>query len=353
VKKVLFACGGTGGHIYPAVALAKELKSRETEIEVFFGGRKSGMESEKIPGLFTFFGIDAYPLKRGKIVENLKLPLRLYKSISDAKMILKQQGIDCVIATGGYVTLPFLLAAKWLKIPYYLQEQNVYAGITNKIAGKWAKAVFVPNEDCVKWFPQTECLVSGNPVRQINEEELIKPKEYNGFDKVVLILGGSQGARGVNQKVDQWIEQKNEKTLVYWQSGALEYQKYYDKYVERNDVQVVNFIEGIYSYMKFSDVVVSRAGASTIAELNVLGKGALFIPYPYAAENHQEENARSLERSGAALVELESNKNFDVLLNQLLESESMSKNLDAHSLELAKPNASKYIIDVISEKEGF
>ncbi len=351
MKKVLFACGGTGGHIYPAVALAEKLKSLRPEIQVEFGGRKEGMEKDLLASEYSYHGIDAYPLRRGKFLENVTLPYRLLKSLLQAKKILKDHQIESVIATGGYVTLPYLTAARLKKIPCYLQEQNVYAGIANKIAGKWAKAAFVPAEDCKKWFSATECVVSGNPVRNVPEQNLNKPEEYNGFSKVLLVLGGSQGARGINLKIEAWLSEKPKDCLLVWQTGKVDFEKYQSVYGAREDVQIKTFIQGIYSYMKYADVIVSRAGASTIAELNLLGKGALFVPFPYAAENHQEMNARSLQKMGAALVELESESTFNSLVSQLLESKEMRENLDRASANLSKPNAAEEIVQHILARE--
>ena len=351
--KFLVSCGGTGGHIFPGKALAKEIETLNENFKTVFGGRKVGMEKD-ILAEEEYRGIDAYPLKRGSIVQNLFLPFKLLSSYFQAKAVVKREAPKFLLTTGGYVTLPFLFAARSLNVPVYIQEQNEYAGVANKIGGRWAKAVFPPSDQCKKYFPSSECFALGNPVREIHPESLALPEEYKGYKNVILVVGGSQGAKGVNQKVSDWVKagHLDEDTLLFWQTGKWEYDALNSEFGQLSNVITTVFINDIYAYIKNSSFVISRAGASTIAELTVLGKAALFIPFPYAAENHQEANARELEKSNAALVELESENEFAQKIEKLKNKE-LRESMQKASLALGKPNATKDIARKILKLEGF
>jgi UDP-N-acetylglucosamine--N-acetylmuramyl-(pentapeptide) pyrophosphoryl-undecaprenol N-acetylglucosamine transferase len=340
--KFILACGGTGGHVYPALAIADELKLQGHTCG--FVGRVDGMEKRLVGERFPYFGIPAYPLKRGKLKENLTLPWRLAKSFSAAVQVLKREKPAAVIGTGGYVSLPTLVAAKWLKIPVYLQEQNLYAGIANRIASHWARKIFVVAQDAVQAFPSGKSLVTGNPTRAIPSElpapELFRAETFN-----LLVLGGSQGARGVNLKVQKALEQwKNDPSIrVIWQTGPSTLAEF-QHHEEPGKIQVSAYLDPIYPAIAHADLVISRAGASTISELLAFGKPAIFVPFPHAAEDHQTKNAMSLVRAGAALCEGESeNPELDIKVAKLRENPSTLKTMSIQSKALDVPGSAQTI----------
>lgn len=347
--KTLFVCGGTGGHIYPAVSLAEEFQTHGSE--VVFLGRSDGMEGKIVPKLFDFVEIKAYPLVRGSLSANLKLPVRLVSSIYGAYKRVKESGADYVIGTGGYVTLPVVLGSFLAGKKIYLQEQNAVAGIANKIGSWFASKVFVASEAALKEFPEGNGFNLGNPVRALPQaENLVKPKLFQDYSKVIMVVGGSQGAEGVNKKVAEFASKIPGDTLLLWQVGKRNFEKYQADYGDLKNVEVVDFINDIYSHMYFGDILISRAGASTIAEITCLGKPSILVPYPYATANHQEANARELEKAGAALVELESEKNEIWTKASVILKDSVKLNqMEKAAKSLGKPEAAKNIVKNILE----
>jgi UDP-N-acetylglucosamine--N-acetylmuramyl-(pentapeptide) pyrophosphoryl-undecaprenol N-acetylglucosamine transferase len=303
--KMLFACGGTGGHVYPAIALASELE--RVGGEAHFAGRNEGMESRLIGTRWPFHHVPAWPLKRGKIVENLRLPVRLVRSLLAARRMVREVAPDVVVGTGGYVSLPVMLAAAWMGKPIYIQEQNAVAGIANRVAGRWARRIFLAGAEGSESF-HVPVTVSGNPIRELPlPGSLQVPAEFASTGPKILVLGGSQGARGVNDRLlamKGYFASHTEQQWV-WQSGPQQFEEVRTAMGSLPHVHVVAFIPEVYAYMLHADLLVCRAGASTLAELTAMGKPSILIPFPYATGNHQEHNARALERAGAAYVELE------------------------------------------------
>jgi UDP-N-acetylglucosamine--N-acetylmuramyl-(pentapeptide) pyrophosphoryl-undecaprenol N-acetylglucosamine transferase len=311
LPKVLIVCGGTGGHIYPALAIADALKLQGVG-PIFFAGRKGSMEDKLITPNWKFESISAVPLTRGSILQNLTLPFKLAKSLLQARKVVARVKPTFVVATGGYVSLPIILAAGLAKIPVYLQEQNAVAGIANRIGAKFATKIFVTSEDAAKAFPQGKTSIQGNPVRALpSHGSLPVPAEFEGYAHKVLVLGGSQGAQGINQKIEATlahIAMRKDIALV-WQAGV----KNVDAIEKRSplppNVSLAGFLNPVYGYIDAADLIISRAGASTLAELLAFGKPSILFPFPFATANHQEHNARVLERAGACLVELDSDPN--------------------------------------------
>jgi UDP-N-acetylglucosamine--N-acetylmuramyl-(pentapeptide) pyrophosphoryl-undecaprenol N-acetylglucosamine transferase len=356
ITKALFACGGTGGHVFPAVAIAEVLHS-SFGVKVSFAGRAESMESRILKD-HTFYAIKAVPLKRGKLIENLSLPFTLPRSILSGLNAVSQSNADVVIGTGGYVSLPVLIGA-WLKrVPVYIQEQNSVAGVANKIAARFAKKVFVPSESVCKQLGIDKTEVTGNPIRGFDTSVIpVVPEEYqnSGTKKIVLVLGGSQGAKGINEKLYDSLDriENQDKYIVIWQVGAGNVSEYETKTAHCKNVLVKGFIDSVMGCMYHADLLVSRAGASTLAEVLVLNKPSILVPFPFATANHQEHNAREVENVGAAIVELESDANdlvnkIEKLIN---ENDKLLAMKEATKI-LAKPDAAQTIANRIMTMEN-
>ncbi len=355
MKKILFVCGGTGGHIFPAVAIANSLKKMGVE-EITFAGRKDSMEERLVAKDWPYEYISAIPLHRGPFLKNLALPFKLMKSISRAKSVIKKVNPDVVVATGGYVSLPIVLAAGKLGVPVYLQEQNAVAGIANKVGSRKAKTIFVTSEDAAKFFPAEKVQIFGNPVRELPaENSLARPEEFKAGKKAVFIVGGSQGAVGINNKIEESIRTitAQDDVCVVWQVGVKNVDAIKARLGDMPNVTVCGFLNGIYAYMKYADVIVSRAGASALAEILAFGKPSILLPFPHATANHQEHNARVVEKAGAALVELDAEENhlWDKVC-ELLKDENRLASMAAAAKNLGMPDAADQIAKVILEQEN-
>lgn len=354
-KKFLFACGGTGGHVFPAIAIAESLKKLGVE-NISFAGRKDSMESRLVSPHFDFDEITAVPLHRGSFMRNLSLPFNLIKAMQSAKSVLKKRKPDVVVATGGYVSLPVVMAAGLAKIPVYIQEQNAVAGIANKVGARVAKKIFVTSEDARKYFPNTETLVFGNPVRELPKmEELVRPAEFGEGTKSVLVVGGSQGARGINQKMEEALPEiaKRKDVSVVWQAGAKNVDAIRERISIPENVTLTAFLDNIYSYMGYADLIVSRAGASTLAEILSFGKPSILFPFPFATANHQESNARVLEKAGAALVELDGEPNgLWNKVERLLSNGEKLASMAEKAKSIGMPDAADRIAKIILDAEG-
>ena len=352
-KKVLFACGGTGGHVFPAIAIAQDLQKKGWTIA--FTGRAKSMEERLVRPHFDFYSAPAHPLVRGGLWQNFTLPFRFIHSLIQASQVLKASQADVVIGTGGYVSLPAILVAGIQKLPVYLQEQNAVAGIANKIGAKFAKAVFVSGSAAASSFAHPEIHPFGTPVREISSQNIgIKPELYQSYDKVVMIVGGSQGARGINTKLRNSLEKMGQRTntLWFWQAGKRELDLCKSEAAAYKNIIVTDFIDNIYQHMAHADVIISRSGASTLAEILLLGKTSVLIPFPYATANHQEANARAVEMCGACVVELESEPNnmIEKVLT-LLDNSELNKQMAEKAQNLGRPEAAQKIADYIHSQE--
>jgi len=275
-------------------------------------------------------------LARGSFVQNISMPFRLIASIWRARRVIRDIKPRFVVATGGYVSLPIMLAAGWCKVPVYLQEQNAVAGIANRIGARFAKRIFVTSEDAAKAFPLGKTRIQGNPVRALPQAgSLAMPKEYQGAQWKILALGGSQGARGINQKINESLDRisKRSDVALVWQAGVKNVEVFQKGNVPSH-VTVAGFLNPVYAYIDHADLLISRAGASTLAEILAFGKPSVLLPFPFATANHQEHNARVLERTGAALVELDSDPNdlwnkVEHLLDHPEELQQMAKQAKA------------------------
>lgn len=349
-KTVLFACGGTGGHVFPAVAIAESMRQRGVE-RIVFAGRPGSMEERLVTPHGEFVAISAVPLRRGGIAENLLLPPRLLASLARAWKVVGRVRPEFVVATGGYVSLPVVIAAGLRGIPVYLQEQNAVAGVANKVGAYFAKCIFVTSPDAARYFPVAKTQIFGNPVRALPKAgSLPVPAEFAGGKRNILVLGGSQGAAGINAKMENAIRRiaDSANVSVVWQAGA----RNQDAIVQRigvvDNLKIVPFLDNVYAYMVHADVIVSRAGASTLAEILAFGKPSILLPFPFATANHQEHNARVVEKAGGAWVELDAEP--DDLWNKverLLNSEDELRAMAECARKLGMPDAADRIAETI------
>ena len=355
-QSVIFACGGTGGHVFPAVALANNFEERGFATGFF--GRADSMEETLVSRDFTFYPINAVPLKRALTIENFFMVFRLILCVMKAYKLLKKVKPGLVIGTGGYVSLPTLLAAKLCKIPVYIQEQNSVLGVANKIGNKFAKKVFLASKNTIGIALSNRVLHSGNPIRTLDASEMNGlPDGFQKFEgkKLILVIGGSQGAKGINEKLEEQIEyiEKQDKFALYWQVGKRNEDLFKAKYPDVKNIEFTGFINNILHYMKTCDLVISRAGASSISEILTIGKASILVPFPFATANHQEHNARDLEKGGAALVELENESNEIIQkIESLIDDPETIKIMENNAIKLSMPKATEYIVDQILETEG-
>lgn len=349
-RTVLFVCGGTGGHVFPAVAIAESMRQRGVE-RIVFAGRKNSMEEKLVAAQWEFVAITAVPLRRGSIVENLLMPARLCASVLKAWRVVGNVRPDCVVATGGYVSLPVVIAAGLRRIPVYLQEQNAVAGVANRVGAFFAKKIFVTSEEAARAFSAEKVQIFGNPVRALPKQgSLPAPAEFSQGKRNVLVLGGSQGAIGINVKMENAVSRiaAAENVSVVWQAGARNHAAISGRVGSVPGLHLVPFLDNVYAYMIHADLIVSRAGASTLAEILAFGKPSILLPFPFATANHQEHNARVVEKAGGAWVELDSDP--DDLWNKverLLNDATTLQRMSQSALKLGMPDAADRIAEVV------
>lgn len=347
--------GGTGGHIYPAIAIATALKGRFPKAEFLFVGASDRMEMEKVPQAgFKIVGLWISGLQRSLSLKNLMFPFKVLVSLIKARKILKNFKPHMAIGTGGYASAPVLKAAAQIGIPYVIQEQNSYAGITNKWLAKKADGIYVAYEGMERFFPESKIILTGNPVREILTgfgSEKSKAFEYFGLSPqmpVLLVIGGSLGSARINQLIaekSEWLQDQGVQLL--WQCGKSYYKKY--ESLDSENVRVKSFVNKMDYAYAIADIIISRAGAGTISELCIVGKPALLIPSPHVAEDHQTKNALALVAKNAALLipETELEERFEIEFERLLSSVELRSTLSRNIKTLAKPNATENIVNEI------
>ena len=355
--KFILSGGGTGGHIYPAIAIANELKLQFPDAEFLFVGAQDKMEMQKVPQAgYEIKGLWIAGLQRKLTLQNLMFPLKLATSLLESRRIIKQFKPNVVIGTGGFASGPLLQAAGSAGIPTVIQEQNSFPGITNKLLSKRANAICVAYENLERFFPKEKMVLTGNPVRQDLIDIESKKDEaiaFYGLDpnkKTLLVLGGSLGARRVNQLIEKELQNMlSQDVQVIWQCGKLYFEDY-KKYNQQN-VRVVDFIERMDFVYAAADVIISRAGASSVSELCIVGKPVIFIPSPNVAEDHQTKNAQAIvDAKGAILLkESELDSQFSIVFEALMKDDGKQKQLSANIKKLAMPNATKVIVEEIKK----
>ncbi len=356
--RVIISGGGTGGHIFPAIAIANEIKLRYPTAELLFVGAEDRMEMQKVPEAgYRIEGLWISGIQRRLTPQNLLFPVKLVKSLWKARDILKRFMPDVVIGTGGYASGPLLQMANKMNIPTLIQEQNSYPGITNRLLAKGADVICTAYEDLDRFFPAEKTVLTGNPVRQDllqidqKREEALREFRLNPQKKTLLILGGSLGARKINELIaDNLKEFERHGLQLIWQTGSLYYESY-KKYIDQNHVRIFEFLKRMDLAYAAADLVISRAGAGTVSELCIVGKPVVFIPSPNVAEDHQTKNAMAIAARDAALVISESHldEGFGTLFFPLAQSEEKLRSLGENIRELAKPFATTRIVDEIEK----
>ena len=360
--KFIISGGGTGGHIYPAIAIADELKSRFPDAEFLFVGAQDKMEMQKVPQAgYPIKGLWIAGLQRKLTLKNVLFPFKLISSLWKSRTIIKGFKPDVVIGTGGFASGPLLQMANSMNIPTVIQEQNSFPGITNKLLSKKANKICVAYENLDRFFPKEKMILTGNPVRQdlidieSKRDEAITYFNLDPSKKTLLILGGSLGARRVNQLIEKELDFFTSLNVqIIWQCGKF-YLDEYKKYDLNNNqqpttsIQVLAFIDRMDLVYAAADFVISRAGASSVSELSIVGKPVLFIPSPNVAEDHQTKNAKAIvDRNGALMLkENELDEKFETVFSDLVADENLQKQISVNIKKLAKTNATGDIVDEI------
>ena len=354
---ILISGGGTGGHIYPAIAIANELKLRYPEANFLFVGAKNKMEMEKVPQAgYAIKGLWISGIQRKLTIDNVSFPFKMLNSLWNASKIIKNFKPDIAIGTGGFASGPTLIMANRKGIPTLLQEQNSYPGITNKLLGKNAAKICVAYDHLERFFPLDKIVKTGNPVRQDLLSIHSKIEEGKTFFKIdknkktILVLGGSLGARKINQLVESNLDFfKNQQVQVIWQCGKLYYEEY-KKYNTSEDIQVHQFLNRMDFAYAASDIIISRAGASSVSELCIVGKPVIFIPSPNVAEDHQTKNAKAIaDQHGAILVRENELETFPIIFETLIKDKGKQEHLSENINELALPGATTDIVNEIEQ----
>jgi len=365
-KKFIVAGGGTGGHIFPAIAIANAIKQLEPDAEFLFVGAKGKMEMEKVPQAgYKIEGLDIAGFNRSSLIKNIGLPFKLVKSFLQVRSIFKRFHPDAVIGVGGYSTFPVLKLAQGKGIPTFIHEANSFAGKSNILLGRNATKVFVATDGMEKFFPAEKLMITGNPVRaairnqNVSRDEAIRFFQMDPSKKTVLVVGGSLGAKSINEAVDAGVDELLGNNLqLIWQTGKLYVSTAKQRAVGKNGIWVNDFITQMDQAYAAADVIISRAGAMSIAEICIVAKPAVFVPYPFAAEDHQTVNAMNLVNKKAALLvkDSEAGKQLIKTVVQLAINDEEQKQLVDNIKPLAIGDAdivvAKEVLRLISKNEA-
>jgi UDP-N-acetylglucosamine--N-acetylmuramyl-(pentapeptide) pyrophosphoryl-undecaprenol N-acetylglucosamine transferase len=354
-KRVIISGGGTGGHIYPAIAIANALQQKEPDTEILFVGALGKMEMEKVPRAgYKIVGLPIAGIKRSLSLENLILPFKMLNSLMKAKAIIKDFQPDIAVGVGGFASGPLLMMASMAGIPTLIQEQNSYAGITNKFLAKKAGRICVAYPGMEAFFPKEKIVMLGNPVRSdityvhLKRSSAVEHFGLNDSLKTLFVMGGSLGARSINESIAAGLEKLvNAGYQVLWQTGKndIDKAKAAIEALGTDKVQAFDFIYTMDLAYAVADVVVSRAGALSVSELCLAAKPAILVPFPYASEDHQTKNAMNLVDSNAAVLVKDSEAR-DVLVDKaldLLNDFDRQKELKTNIQKLARPDAASDI----------
>lgn len=364
--RVIVTGGGTGGHIYPALAIAKGMQSADPQTEILYVGTDIGMEAKLVPeaGL-KFTSVPGQGLPRKISVETLKVGAKSVKALWETKQILKKFKPDLVVGTGGYVSGPVVLTAALFGIPTLLHEQNALPGVTNKILARFVRKVMVTFPDSIAHFGnQKKLVLTGLPVRpeigQMSRQEGASRLQLDPKRLTLLITGGSRGARSINQAMVKVLKElsSHPEVQVVWATGKATHQETLKVMQEagiqwkKDNWKVLEYLDDMPAALACADLWIGRAGAASLAELMVAGKPAILIPYPYAAENHQEYNARALEQAGAARVILDKDLNGETLwqtIRELMGKAGQLQKMATKAKELGEPDALRKIVNICFE----
>jgi UDP-N-acetylglucosamine--N-acetylmuramyl-(pentapeptide) pyrophosphoryl-undecaprenol N-acetylglucosamine transferase len=360
-KKIIIAGGGTGGHIFPAIAIANALKQKDDSIDILFVGAKGKMEMEKVPQAgYKIKGLDIAGLNRSSLIKNLGLPFKIIKSFLQVRKIIDDFKPDAVIGVGGYSSFPALRYAQQKNIPTFIHEANSFGGKANIQLSKRAKKVFTGGDGMEQFFPAAKIMVTGNPVRKTIVNSTLSKKEgldFFGLDtekKTILITGGSLGAGTINEAIAAGIDafEKNNVQLI-WQTGKLFVEKAKQLAAGKKNIWTNDFITKMEYAFAAADVVISRAGAMSVAELCVVKQSVIFVPYPLAAEDHQTVNAKRLVDKNAALTVKDSDVKTTLVTTAIklalneAEQEKLRNNIGALAITNADEIVANEILKVI------
>ncbi len=357
--KILMSGGGTGGHIFPAIAIAQEIQKRFPDAEFLFIGANGKMEMEKVPQAgFKIEGLNIAGFDRGNMAKNFSLPFKVVSSLTRARSIIKKFKPDFAVGTGGFASAPSLFIASKLGIPIFLQEQNSLPGKTNQFLAKKAKGVFTAYPKMESFFPKTTTHYLGNPIREVIISGMIDSREAKikmGLEAkklCILSVGGSLGSKTLNDAWIQNIENLKKKDIqLIWQTGKLQYAEIVNgqKQNATKQIQITEFISDMALAYSAADIIVSRAGAIAISELTVAGKPLILVPFPFAAEDHQTKNAMSLVQENAAKMvkDRDMKEQFWNLLSDLIDDAGSRAGMANNLKILAKPDATQQIVDEI------
>ena len=354
--RVIISAGGTGGHIYPALAIINKIKEKEPNSEFLYIGTTNRMEKDLIPSLgYAYEGLDVTGFKRKLSLDNVKTITNFLGAIKKAKAIIKDFNPDIVIGCGGYVTAPVIYAAKKLGKRTFIHEQNSVVGLANKFLSRYTDLIGVSFESTIKDFPKGKAILTGNPCSEKALTIKAATKKEFGVDenkKLVLIVMGSLGSRSVNDKIFEFIEKfRNKDYSVIFVTGNTYYEKVKDRRVPDN-VKVLPFIYEIPSVMKITDLMVTRAGASTMSEITSLGVPSIFIPSPYVPNNHQYKNAMDLVNNNAGIILEEKDLSSDTLvklIDDTLNDKDKISDIKKNLKRLSTPNSSTKIYNLLKD----
>ncbi|WP_430973270.1 undecaprenyldiphospho-muramoylpentapeptide beta-N-acetylglucosaminyltransferase [Sunxiuqinia rutila] len=356
--KVIISGGGTGGHIFPALAIANEIKAQVPEVDILFVGAQGKMEMERVPiAGYPIIGLPVIGLPRKLSLKLFSFVWFLFVSMLKARKIVRDFKPDVVVGVGGFASGPVLKAASRKGIPTILQEQNSYAGKTNKWLAKRVKKICVAYPNMEKYFPKWRIVLTGNPFRQTLLNKVDKQVAYKTFGlsegkPVILVMGGSLGARTLNESILKNLDLISKSGVqIIWQSGSFYYKEILERFNGqlRKNIHLYEFLSQMDLAYAAADLVISRAGASTISEICLLGKASVLVPSPNVAEDHQTKNAMALVENDAAemVKDFEAVKKLFPVALELVQNEERLKTLSENSLKMAKPNATADIVEVI------
>jgi len=360
--KVIISGGGTGGHIFPAISIANAIKKRYAQAEILFVGALGRMEMEKVPAAgYEIKGLPIAGFPRKISLKSFSFFLNLVKSLRLAKKIINDFNPDVVVGVGGYASGPLLRVASKMNIPALIQEQNSYAGITNKLLAKSVQKICVAYENMERFFPENKIVLTGNPIRkdlinsQISIEEAKKYFDVNPTKKTILIVGGSLGARTLNESVLGNIDLIKENSDIEWilQTGKFYFEKVESELAKINvpNLKVHEFISRMDMAYKAADLVISRAGAGSISELCLLGKATILVPSPNVAEDHQTKNAMALYENSATILIKDVDSKIKVISKAIetVRNETKLKDLSTNAFKMALPNSDELIVDELEK----
>jgi len=363
--RLIISGGGTGGHIFPAIAIADAFKKRHPQAEILFVGAKGKMEMERVPKAgYPIEGLWISGFKRELSLDNLSFPFKLMNSLCKAKKILKRFKPDAVIGVGGFASGPIMRKATAMNIPVIIQEQNSFPGVTNKLVAPKAAKICVAYDNMERWFPKDRIVVTGNPLRNnvlVAEEKKEEGARFFNLDHqkpIILLVGGSQGALGINKGISARLQEfKDVDYQLIWQTGKFYIEQAQQEVKElglEDRVKPTVFIERMDLAYACADVVISRAGAISISELSLVKKAVIFVPLPTAAEDHQTKNAQRLADEDAAIVVKNSEaeeKLIPVVFNLLKDSEKICE-MQKNIAKFARPNSAEDIVNEIDKVLG-